>query len=202
MKPPNWAMVVALAGLEIVQFAAHDAGAVSEAIAPGQREQFVDQRDGQRYRMVEIGDATWLAGNLNYETPGSYCYGDQPANCDRHGRLYRWEAALSACPLGWHLSTEQAGSRWSSRWGCQSPSSRARVTVDRQREPGSNQVVIPVSMYSSAAGAGPRMACTRRSAGRQLTGPPRSPAPVELGIGTSIPVATRSGEAPSSNRTA
>lgn len=72
-----------------------------------------------------------MAENLNYDynvgTAQSSCYGDDPANCEKYGRLYTWAAAIDsatvfsdygknyqnktncderirgACPLGWHI---------------------------------------------------------------------------------------------------
>ena len=68
-----------------------------------------DDRDGQRYPIVEIGGMTWLGRNLTYPAPGSSC--PEGGNDCASGRLYPWAVALRACPAGWHLSTENEWQR-------------------------------------------------------------------------------------------
>ena len=70
-------------------------------------DEMTDARDSQTYQTVKLGKQTWLAQDLNYETGNSWCYDDDPANCEIYGRLYAWEAAQTACPAGWHLGSDE-----------------------------------------------------------------------------------------------
>jgi len=83
-------------------------------------------RDRKNYAVVKIGYQTWMAENLAWLPFGNggwigpdskYCvYGywgnsiseaKATSNYINYGVLYQWDAALTACPAGWHLPGDE-----------------------------------------------------------------------------------------------
>jgi uncharacterized protein (TIGR02145 family) len=63
--------------------------------------------DMSGYGKVPMPDGnTWMAENLNCDVAGSVCYGGDPANCAKYGRLYTWAAAKTVCPSPWRLPSD------------------------------------------------------------------------------------------------
>jgi uncharacterized protein (TIGR02145 family) len=89
---------------------------------------FIDNRNGQSYPTVQIGEQCWMAKNLNIGVMlvGSdmssdngiiekYCWGDFDDNCEIYGGLYMWdemmnyvnsEHAQGICPNGWYIPSD------------------------------------------------------------------------------------------------
>ncbi len=78
---------------------------------------FVDKRDSQMYKTINLAGQTWMAQNLNYNTGKSICYYNETSNCDEFGMLYTWDDATKACPDGWHLPNDAEWSHLINNYG-------------------------------------------------------------------------------------
>jgi len=90
-------------------------GCDKEDIGPS----FVDSRDGESYKIVEIGGVTWMAENLRYNAAGNFLNPNNPNS--NYGRLYDWPTVMNGdsssttspsnvqgiCPDGWHLPSDE-----------------------------------------------------------------------------------------------
>lgn len=69
--------------------------------------QMTDMRDTQTYALIEVSGKLWMAQDINIALPNSQCYDESDAKCTSNGRLYTFNAAQSACPLGWRLPNRE-----------------------------------------------------------------------------------------------
>ena len=94
VAPESGSEVVKSSSSEAAKSSSSKAVQSSSSAAPLPDTVLTDERDGQTYKIVKIGDQTWMAENLNYKTESSFCYNDSTEYCETYGRLYTWAAAV------------------------------------------------------------------------------------------------------------
>jgi len=62
--------------------------------------------EDEDYKLTTIGGQEWFSQNLRHRNGNSWCPEKDKANCEKYGRLYDWNSAMTACPKGYHLPTD------------------------------------------------------------------------------------------------
>lgn len=66
-----------------------------------------DSRDGNEYRTVRIGNRTWTAENMRFNTNDGGAYFNSRSPKPSYGRHYTWTSAQKVCPPGWRLPSDE-----------------------------------------------------------------------------------------------
>lgn len=120
-------LITFLAIISIATYSCSDESSLPH-IVPSANGSFTDERDGNVYEWVRIGDLEWMTTNLKYGVPyyekeyggvfantsgnpqGVITYEpvyDFESDFQKYGNLYTWEEANVAAPEGWRLPTDE-----------------------------------------------------------------------------------------------
>lgn len=109
--------------------------ALSVFISPVTGQETINDREGNSYKIIEIGDQVWMAENLkstrfsngdiiplikepeqwkNLTTAGCCDMNNDPDYTKKSGKLYNWYTAAderNVCPSGWHVPSDKEWTR-------------------------------------------------------------------------------------------
>lgn len=81
---------------------------LSPSIKAQDTDVLMDERDGNIYIIQKFHDQWWMCQNLKYNSgDGAKCYEADEINCMLKGRWYIYDAALTACPEGYRLPSDE-----------------------------------------------------------------------------------------------
>jgi len=75
-----------------------------EVVFTASPEYVTDTRDLERYLLVQVGNTTWTAQSMRFNSSGSLENPNNPSS--NYGRLYTWPTAQNACPTGFSLPSD------------------------------------------------------------------------------------------------
>lgn len=66
---------------------------------------FTDERDGNKYKLIQIGDLLWMQEHMRYLTPESWCEKFPESEACKYGNFYYPSELDQICPEGWRIPT-------------------------------------------------------------------------------------------------
>ena len=84
-----------------------DLKALMQKVESGQIGVFKDERDGAFYKWSKIGDQVWMAENLKYVLDEHEAMAKEVGFSTYRGRHYNYSQAMTSCPKGWHLPSDE-----------------------------------------------------------------------------------------------
>lgn len=120
MKAYTLLYIAVAATLTLSSCSDDDDAPVAQDLTANTRGTFTDERDGNTYDYITVGNLDWTLENARYDTgtedtrriyttqqiPGDYGMTTDAETLAKYGYLYSYEGAQQAAPEGWRLPTD------------------------------------------------------------------------------------------------